>query len=332
MLERQSSDPYRRWLPWLLRLIGPVLLVFFLLTSDIPTLLMILRQAALPPIIISLLLMPPFLLAKSWRWRILLRESGVVLSWVSALGIYTVSVFLGSVTPGQSGDLIKAWYVQQRGHPFAPALLCTMIDRLCDLLVMSIIALSGLFMIGQLLPSPFLRILLVLGMSMGLVFMTVFLIVPRLRNWFLTRGLPRILPTRLHHMLQRWSTELSTLQLSWHLGVILLLLSLLSATMTFLRLWLLFLSLEVFLPWWLVVGTSALIAVLQVLPISIAGMGVRDGVLIAMLSAYGYDRERALALSALFLLLTLQQIAVGFLVSWWYPFANGHAPQPPTSP
>ncbi|MEI7770732.1 MAG: UPF0104 family protein, partial [Chloroflexales bacterium] len=72
-------------------------------------------------------------------------------------------------------------------------------------------------------------------------------------------------------------------------------------------------------PLYEVVGASALIAVLQVLPISVAGVGVRDAVLIAILLPYGYTSSQALILSALFLLLNIEHILVGFVVSFWYP-------------
>ncbi|NTU80322.1 MAG: UPF0104 family protein, partial [Chloroflexales bacterium] len=103
--------------------------------------------------------------------------------------------------------------------------------------------------------------------------------------------------------------------------------SLISAGFTFWRLWLLFLALGLDqVPLYVVIGASALIAVLQVLPISIAGVGVRDAVLIAILQPYGYSAEQALTLSALFLLINLEHIFVGFIVSFWYPLGRGEAP------
>jgi uncharacterized membrane protein YbhN (UPF0104 family) len=98
--------------------------------------------------------------------------------------------------------------------------------------------------------------------------------------------------------------------------------SLVSAAFTFWRLWLLFVALDVFLPLYIVVGASALIAILQVLPISIGGLGVRDAVLVAVLLPYGYTTEQALGISALFLLVTLEHILLGFIVSFWFPVSR----------
>ncbi len=67
----------KKTLSWLLRLLGPALLVLFLLNADLGRLWATLRGALLWPIILSLLLMPPFVIIKAWRWARLLREMGV---------------------------------------------------------------------------------------------------------------------------------------------------------------------------------------------------------------------------------------------------------------
>ena len=53
---------------------------------------------------------------------------------------------------------------------------------------------------------------------------------------------------------------------------------------------------------------------------------MRDGILIAVLGRYGYRPEQALALSALFLLLNIEHILVGFIYSLRDPL--GSAPPP----
>ena len=62
-----------------------------------------------------------------------------------------------------------------------------------------------------------------------------------------------------------------------------------------------------------------LIAIFQVLPISIAGFGLRETLLIMTLQRYEYPLETALSLSLLLLLLNIEQIVVGFGVSLFFP-------------
>jgi glycosyltransferase 2 family protein len=314
----------KRYLPWLLRLLGPALLVLFLARSDLGQLATILAGAKAWPIILSLLLLPPFLLVKSWRWVRLLGAMGITsLRLSTAVGLYIVGIFLGTTTPGQAGDLVKAWYLRERGAPLAPALLSVVLDRLFDLLVMALFATLGIFALGQLLPSRELQTALVVAMGLGLIALTVLLIGRGPRQWLLTGPIARLAPKRLREALSRWSEQLATLALQPRLLLEVTGASLLSAAFTFYRLWLLFdaLSLER-VPLYVVIGVSALIAVLQVLPISVAGVGVRDAALIAVLAPYNYSAEQALSLSALFLLINIQHIVVGFVVSFWFPLGK----------
>jgi uncharacterized protein (TIRG00374 family) len=271
--------------------------------------------------LLSLLLMPPFLIIKTWRWKLLLRELGLDVPFWRGVALYTVGIYYGSVTPGQAGDLVKAWYLREHGQPLAPAMLSVVLDRLSDLLVMSAVAMLGIVALGRLLPIEGAQTLLVILMGVGLVAFTVLLTARRPRHWLLSSLLPRLLPGRLGAALQRWNEQFAALSLHPRLVVLVGVASLISAGFTFWRLWLLFVALDVVLPLTIVVGVSALIAVLQVLPISIGGVGVRDAVLIAVMTTapYNYSQEQAISVSALFLLLTLEHILAGFILSFWFP-------------
>ncbi len=320
----------QKYLPWLLRLIGPILLALFLLNSDVQQLGAILWQAHPWPIALSLLLMPPFLIIKAWRWQHIMRELALQPPpLVTTTNLYAVGVYLGAVTPGQSGDLIKAWYLRDRGQPLAPALLSVVLDRLCDLIVMALVAMLGVLALGQLLPNPALQTALVIAMGLGLAVLTVVLVAHGPRQWVLTRILPRLLPQKLQAALQRWNQQLATLSLHPRLLLPVGSASLLSAGFTFVRLWLLFVALEIHIPLSVVIGVSALIAILQVLPISIAGVGVRDAALLAVLLPYGYTTEQAISLSALFLLLNIEHVLAGFVISFWYPIGKTINHPPP---
>jgi len=49
---------------------------------------------------------------------------------------------------------------------------------------------------------------------------------------------------------------------------------------------------------------------------------VRDAILVLVLGRYGYSTEQALTLSALFLVINIEHIIVGFLVSLRYPLVT----------
>jgi len=129
----------------------------------------------------------------------------------------------------------------------------------------------------------------------------------------------RLTPVSWHQRLERWHALLDTLEVHPAAVLALLAATIAATIVVMVRIWLLFRALDVLVPAALLVASAALISILQTLPVSVAGVGVRDAVLVAVLAPYGYPAERALALSALFLVLVIEQMLVGFLVTMRHP-------------
>lgn len=306
---------------WLLRLIGPLILAYFLLTSNLGEIIAILGKLTPAPLLLSLALYPVFVIVKAWRWSMIMRELRLQ---VPSLGLtavlYMIGLFLGGATPGQSGDFIKAWYLRERGQPLAPALFSILLDRLFDFLIMALLSLLGLIAFLDVLPRP-LR-LAAITFATVIILLTPTLIARRPRDWLMTRTLP-LAPLRVRALIERWRDQFAGLNLRPALLAKLMLASICSAGSTVVRIYLLFLALNLSnVPILAVVSSTALIAILGALPISVAGVGVRDAILIPVLALYHYTPEQALSLSALFLLLNVEQIIAGFLVSLRHPLGR----------
>lgn len=312
---------------WLLRLIGPAILAYFLLTTDIGKIIANLRDLYWAPLLLSLALYFPFIVVKGWRWNLLMHNLGMQAPPIGySMVLYMIGMFVGGATPGQSGDFIKAWYLRERGYPLAPALFSILLDRLFDFLIMAILSLLGLLAFLNIFPPTMQPLILVatIGFAALIIILTPALMARRPRNWLLKRMLG-LAPRRLRPALERWRDQFAALDLSPALLGSLVVATMLSASSTMLRLWLLFRAMEIDgVPLLAFLATMALIAILQALPISFSGVGVRDAILIALLVHYGYTKDQALSLSLLFLILNLEHILIGFLVSLRYPL--GQAP------
>jgi len=265
---------------------------------------------------------------KAWRWNMLMRE---LCMQAPSLGysmiLYMIGLFWGSATPGQSGDFIKAWYLRERGQPLASGLFSILLDRLFDFLIMALLSLLGLIAFLHLFPEPLQAPIAsaTICFALAITLSIPALMARRPRDWLMARAL-RLAPRRAHAALGRWRDQFAGLDIRPGLMGSLLLATLCSATVTMVRLWLLFRALDITgVPIPALVSSMALIAILQALPISFSGVGVRDAVLIAVLASYGYGPDKALSLSALFLLVNMEHILIGFLVSLRYPL--GSAPR-----
>jgi uncharacterized protein (TIRG00374 family) len=318
----------RPYVRWLLRLIGPALLIYFLATSGVGEIARILGDLNLGWLLLSLALFPAFVAVKSWRWNVLMSELNLQTPpLLYSMTLYMIGLFLGGTTPGQSGDFVKAWYLRERGQPLAPVLFSILLDRLFDFLVMALLALLGLLVFIELFPREIQPI--VVAAALLFILGTPVLMARRPRDWLMTRALP-LLPARVRALIERWRGQFATLTLRPALLARLLLMSAASASITILRIYVLFLALDLTaVPVLAVIASTALVALLQTLPISIAGLGVRDAILIPVLALYGYSQEQALSLSALFLVVNIEHIVVGFLLSLRYPLGRAQTPPAP---
>lgn len=303
---------------WAIRLIGPLLLLVFLWRSDFSQLLAGFGQIVLLPLLLSLVLFLPFVAIKAWRWNALMAELGMRPPTLGyAMALYMIGLYLGGATPGQSGDFIKAWYLQERGQPLSSALFSIVLDRLFDFVVMALLALLSLVAFLDVLPAS--AQWATIGFAALVFLMTPALMARGLRERMFALLL-RLAPQRAQAPLVRWRAQFAPLSLHPGTAAQLLLASAGSASSTMLRIYLLFQALPLDrVPILAIISSTALIAILQALPISFSGIGVRDAILIAVLARYGYTAELALILSALFLLLNLEHMLIGFLVSLRYP-------------
>jgi glycosyltransferase 2 family protein len=309
---------YTRWLP---RLIGPALLGYFLWTSDLRRVVAFLATARWTPIVVSLALYPVFVVLKAWRWSLLVRSLDRRAPPLASMAtLYMIGLFLGGATPGQSGDFLKAWYLRDRGHPLGSALFSILLDRLFDFLVMAWLTLFGLAAVLERFPSGDRALIraATIGLAAAMALGLPALMARGPRDWLLRRA-GRLLPGRIAAALDAARAQWSSLDLQPALVGRLLVATLGSAASSIVRLWLLFRALDLAIPLPALVAAVGLVAILQAVPISFSGLGVRDAVLIAVLAGYGYSTHQALALSALFLLLNLEHILIGFLVSLAHP-------------
>jgi uncharacterized protein (TIRG00374 family) len=306
---------------WMTRLLGPAVLAYFLATSDLHRIASILREVRWAPLMLSLVLFPGVVVTKAWRWRRLLSELGVPTpSLGRAMTLFLIGQFAGAATPGQSGDFVRAWYLREHGSALSTALFSILFDRLLDFLLLALVSLVGLVAILDVFPPALRPTILVstLGSAAALIVVVPALMARRSRRWLLDLA-RRLTPVAVHQRLGRWHALLDTLEVRPAAVLALLGAAIAATVVVMVRIWLLFRALDVVVPATLLVASAALISILQTLPVSVAGVGVRDAVLVAALAPYGYSAERALALSALFLVLVIEQMLIGFLVTMRHP-------------
>lgn len=78
------------------------------------------------------------------RWRDLLRQRGYHYALGRAYVAVLTSVYLGMVTPGRIGDVLRVQYARREaGVPYSDGLAVTVMDRFCDMYVLAGFAAVG---------------------------------------------------------------------------------------------------------------------------------------------------------------------------------------------
>jgi glycosyltransferase 2 family protein len=314
---------------WSLRLIGPLLFALFLWRTDVNAIWSSLQNVMWLPVIMSLALMPFFIIIKAWRWRVIMNELELQPPSVSELSkIYTVGLFLGGTTPGQSGDFAKALYLRDQSRPMSSLLFSIFIERLCDVAAMAVMALIGLAALAYTLDASMQSTVQnsTLVMAAVIFLMLPALLIKRSRDWgvHIARYL---VPKRMQARFDAITGQFAALDIKIKPALLLLLATTGSAISTAIRIALLFYAMELNrIPLTAILGVTGQISLLQALPISISGIGIRDAVLIALLQSYDYTSAIAIALSGLFLLINIEHIIVGFIYSLRYPLPSHEQP------
>jgi glycosyltransferase 2 family protein len=309
-----TQNPKRKnQIKWAIRVGGTLFLLFFLLrlNLDFGKIAQDLSKANLWWIALSVVLVLPFIALKAWRWQVILHDLGLKISFGEAYRLYAIGLSAGSFTPGQAGDAIKAFYLHEKGFSLGSGLVSVVLDRLFDLAVLVLLAVSGLIFLGNAFKGDLPVLLLLLG---GTLAGLVVLAIPRTRQFLLDLALKVFMrrKTTAQTTRQEETKAVETLRpvnLIPVFGV-----TIAASLLALFRVWLLAISIGLNLNPLEVVAISSLATVAGLVPISVGGIGARDVVLVGILSRLGYLAEKAVSLSTLILLLNLVNLLAGYLI------------------
>jgi glycosyltransferase 2 family protein len=303
-----------RWLPlvkrWLPRVLAVALLAVALDRAGPANVWRGITTADPLAVALSGVLAVPFIVVRALRWRVILRDLDIGVGWWTASRLYAIGLLVGTITPGQAGDAIKAWYLHRRGDSLALGLLSCVLDRLFDILVLTALATSALVVFWPGQPG---QALLGLAIIAAVLAGLLFLARPDARG--LVLGLPgvRFLWTPIERGLRArpWGAALLDSGLTWPTLPAALLLTGLGFAVTLTRVYLVFIAVGITLPLLPFVAVASL-AVFASL-VSVSGIGSRDVALIALLAPLGYSEQQAVAASFLILFLNLTNVVPGVL-------------------
>ncbi len=120
--------------------LAALLYLGFVLFADREAVFAALRRVSLPVLLAIFALSLLNYLLRFWRWQRYVAAFGHVLPWRRHF-LYYLAGFTLTVTPGKAGEAVRSLYLHGHGVTYAQSLAALFVERLLDMLAMSLLAL-----------------------------------------------------------------------------------------------------------------------------------------------------------------------------------------------
>ena len=159
--------------------LAALLYLGFVLFADREAVFAALRRVSLPTLIAIFALSLVNYLLRFWRWQRYIAAFGHVLPWRRHF-LYYLAGFTLTVTPGKAGEAVRSLYLHQYGVTYAQSLAALFVERLLDVLAMSLLALLILLV----RPDYAWLVAIAWGLTLGLGWLVTHRRLPeQLRTW-----------------------------------------------------------------------------------------------------------------------------------------------------
>ena len=290
-----------RWLRsfWVRAGITAVILAYLLRQVDAGAALRAMVQASPLALAIVAVLVLLDRVVMIWRWVLLLRASGTAIGTMTAARIFLVSSFVGSFLPaGVGGDAARAYALGQRTAQRGAAVASVAIDRILGVIAIAMMGGIGIAAYARSHPDPQVQLVAISSAAVVLAGSVAAVWADRWIRWLPASWhewtAVRLL-LRIADAMAEYRQQPGTLGVVFGLSVIVQVLRILQAYGLGLGL-----GLTVPFAYYLVFMPIGLLMLL--LPISVAGFGLPQGVMVWLLRPLGVPDELSLALTTLIVL------------------------------
>jgi uncharacterized protein (TIRG00374 family) len=317
------QDSQKRW-KRLLRLLGPIIFVLLLIrVVDTKATLSILTDIRPDMALVSIILFPAVNAALTIRWWLICRRLELNVSFNWLFQINYVSWFLSALPLVGISPLSKLLYLKAERKPTSLSVVSIACDKLFDVLGLAVFGLFGL----AYLPGGALEETYFWTVPVGVVLPILILLLFGRNIWsILMQFFKRYTGKRLQKIGGDLEEDLKGFWSGFNVRFFILILgiSIAIGVLRSLVLYILAVALGINVGFGLIVACRAVIGIVNVIPISISGLGTRDAVLLMTLPLAGVSKEAAIALGLLAFVWTMGSKFSG--IFFWFK-----SPLPPRS-
>lgn len=282
-------------------LVTTTLLGLLLWRVDLQHVAELFAQIAPLPLVAAVLVLASVNPLLALRWRAILADGGHHLRYAVLLRLLFIGWFFNQLLPtGIGGDAVRVWMCRKLGMDLGASIRGVLIDRAWGYVLVVFLSLGGLPVLLRVIQDPLQRRSLIALLLIAFAGMIAGLVLQRL-----PAALMHFRPVASIATLSRQACDLLRKPRD---AFFVIALSAVGLALTILAVKLVGDSLGVYLPLltWVIVLPPVML--IQLVPMSVGGWGVREAALVVLLGHFGVAEEPALAVS---LLVGISQIVVG---------------------
>ncbi len=278
-------------------LVSTTLLIFVANNVDFSRIFELLKSFETSSILITIVVLVIQILIANIRWMILLNVLNFRLTYIELLQYFWIGIFFNQMLPSSiGGDAARIYYLRKSSGNIKSATLGVFLDRIFGIAGLSFLAWSVLFFLPSALDDSIIQSGIIISFGVFGLVSVLFVLdyLPfNLPNWKIIRGLNSLSLNARNAILSRnFGLVLIILSISIHLLSVIVFIALSEG-----------MALDI--NWLDMLSIIPLIILFTLIPISFAGWGLREGVMIVGMGYLNVQLEQALALSILYGLLVL---------------------------
>jgi uncharacterized protein (TIRG00374 family) len=242
-------------------------------------------------------------LIKSIKWKIVITSYGFNYSLRNVCKAFLAGMFAGLITPGRVGDFIRAFYLKEKDASLGGSLSTVVVDRVLDIIALVIFSLFALAWLSTSFGVP-VSFTAILGLF--LLILSVYLVTYRKMIEKVLRPIFHMFVPEKYKTIIKMDFEdfYSTMHAASTRGIaVAFFLGVISWLLTGLEGYVIGLSLGINAPYHYFLFFLSLLTLVELLPISISGIGTREAAAILLFSFIGFSADKAVAFSLIYLVL-----------------------------
>jgi hypothetical protein len=257
---------------------------------------------------------------KGIKWRMVMNLHGFDYPLKNCIRVWCTGLFASIITPGRAGDLIRVFYLKDSEENFGKRLSSVVVDRIFDLVSVLIFASLGIFFFSFWFGSGLVSLgvlLLFVVFLFGVIYLiankkiAIFFVKPAF-NFFMPEKHKAGFKNGFHDFYK----SIGGLKGKKQSLFALLLFTMAIWLVSIFQVYLISLSLGMDAGYVFFLVIISIVSIIELIPVSIMGVGTRDAFLILSFSVIGASSQMAIAFSIIYLIISYWLAGILGLVFW----------------